>query len=44
MAECGHGNYKQYLVCWVSYLAEHDLWLPEYKLIQALDVLAACKR
>ena len=25
MAESGHGNHKQYLVCWAGYLAEHDL-------------------
>ena len=29
VAEHGHGNHKQYLVHWVGYLAEHDLWLPE---------------
>ena len=29
MAECSHGNYKQYLVHWVGYSAGHDLWLPE---------------
>ena len=28
MAECGHGNHKQNLVCWVGYLAKQDLWLP----------------
>ena len=25
VAECGHGNYKPYLVHWVGYSAEHDL-------------------
>ena len=25
MAEYGHGNYKQYLVFWVGYSADHDL-------------------
>ena len=44
VAECGHGKYKQYLVHWVIYLAEHDLWLPAFKLMQALEVLAAWKQ
>ena len=43
LAEYGHGNCKQYLVFWVGYLAEHDLWLPESELTQAPDVLAAWK-
>ena len=41
MAECSCGNCKKYLVCWVGYLAEHDLWLPESELTQASNVLAA---
>ena len=43
MAECSHGNYKQYLVYWLGYLAEHDLWLLESELTQETDVLAAWK-
>ena len=39
-AEYGHGNCKQYLVCWVGYLAKHDLWLPESELTQAPNMLA----
>ena len=41
MAECGHSNHKQYLVHWVGYSAEYDLWLPKSELTQAPDVLAA---
>ena len=44
VAEHGHCNCKQYLVHWVGYLAEHDLWLPEFELTQETDVLAAWKR
>ena len=43
VSECGNGNYKRYLVCWVGYSAEHTLWLPKSKLTQAPDVLAAWK-
>ena len=27
----GHG--KQYLVCWLGYGPESDLWLPQHKLV-----------
>ena len=43
VAERGHSNFKQYLVYWIGYLAKHDLWLPESKLIQAPNVLAVWK-
>ena len=44
VAEYGRGNRKQYLVCWVGYSAEHNLWLLESELTQAFDMLAAWKR
>ena len=43
IVEYSHGNCKEYLLHWVGYPAEHDLWLPESELTQVPDVLALWK-